>query len=101
MLHHIIILLLIVRLVPLYASSVRICKDETKVNHVCKLQEDYDLAKVPQFNKTTALTLTPIKIEIFDITDLNEEKQTITVNMMIQMKWQDVGLSMSNGTKET
>ena len=97
MLRHI-ILLLIVRLVPLYASSVRICKDETKVNHVCKLQEDYDLAKVPQFNKTTALTLTPIKIEIFD---LNEEKQTITVNMMIQMKWQDVGLSMSNGTKET
>ena len=94
------ILLFIFKIEPSSASLLRTCKDETKVNHVCKVHKDYDITNVPKINGTVPLLIRPIKAEILDIIALNEETQTITINMFFQIMWKDEGLSMSNGTTE-
>lgn len=94
------IILFIVKIEPSSASSLRTCKEETKVNHVCKIHKDYDMTNVPKINGSLPLLIRPIKAEILDIIALNEETQTITVNMYFQIMWKDEGLSMSNGTTE-
>ena len=72
------------------------CKDPNGIknegNHLCKVKDNYDRTSVP---RPLPLNLDS-RIEIYDISDIDEVAHSITIHFKIYLEWYDVGLSYHN-----
>ena len=81
------------------AQVLKTCEDEEKENYVCKIDKNYNNALVPQEgNKPLVLDS---NLEIFDITNVDENGQTLTVLMKVTFSWKDDRLAISAGDGTT
>ena len=60
-----------------------------KGDHICKIEDNYDKAKVPGI----APLILDSWIFIYDVTDVNEVDNSITIYMWLSFYWTDPGLS--------
>ena len=65
------------------------CEDLKQKNQLCAKDDNYDKTKVPG---TIPTKLTPL-MNIYDVTEVNEYKNSVTIYVQIIVKWIDERLS--------
>ena len=90
-----VILLLSLSLEPVIGELVELkqCTEEKKKDMICMVSDEY-VTNVPPDPNTTI----NIAINVRDIVDINESKQTLTFLIDFAVWWRDKRLSTSNGT---
>lgn len=80
---------------PCFAFELENCKNSS-YDELCKFHEDYDKTKVPG---SDTLYLTPEIINIFEVTEVNEIEETITLFLQLAVDWSDENLSYKPSPK--
>ena len=75
-------------------SNLKNCKDELRANHICKNFDNYDATQLPETN--SGFVLLNSSIVIYDVTDVNEIDQSVSLYFKITFSWFDLGLNTSN-----
>ena len=73
---------------PLYLIAMLLVGQSLTLNftsyNTCKVIAEYDKQKPP--------LIVQLRIEIHDILDVNVEDHTVTIYLMLKLKWKDEGL---------
>ena len=85
-----------VALLPKFLTlELQTCKNVKSGNHLCKKNDQpYDKTKIPG---ELPLILHPV-LDIYDVLDVDEEKNLITIYIQISIGWIDPGLSYHNNS---
>ena len=81
------------------AQFLKTCAEEDKENHVCKINNNYNNAIAPQLDNSPLAV--DSRLKIFDITNMDENGQTLTLLMKVTFWWKDYRLSISVGNSTT
>ena len=69
------------------AQILKTCVNEEKENHVCKINKNYNNAIAPQIGKSPLILNSGL--DIYGVTNMDENSQTLTVLMKVSMWWKD------------
>ena len=75
-------------------SELRMCNEENRPNHICKVDENYGKLELPMedFQMNCSMSL-------YDIVEIDEVDHSITIYLNVYLRWYDQRLTYSNGTK--
>ena len=75
------------------SSELRMCNEENRPNHICKVDENYEKIEIPKEDFHMNCTMS-----LYDIVEIDEVDHTITIYMNVYLRWYDQRLNHSNGT---
>ena len=73
------------------ASKLKLCSEKSERPQICKMDESYVNNDPPEPHPATVYPV----LDIYDITEIDEADQTVTIFADILISWEDPGISFT------
>ena len=90
-----ILCLLLTITIPTLSEGIKVCSDTKSKNEICSVKEGYEKRSPPSPDTPTEVELV---FNLWQVLDVDEDKQIITMSTEVDAFWKDNRLSMSNGS---